>query len=253
MTKSMKLIAYPLSADDLPVRPAPAEREWMDKSDQRFAYRCLPLAIANAHGWEILNPVAFHAHWRGGSQPTDVKIQYKDVEAGQGHVRPLAHFGSAVLTFELPLMFQTEPGWNMMVTGPINRPKDGIAPLTGVVETDWSPYTFTMNWIFTRAKNTVSFAAGEPIAHVFPVQRGALDAVEPEIRPLYSDKKRFEQYETWRNSRAGFIDALSQHDEDAVKAKWQKGYFRGVKPGGEAGASDHQTKLRVRPFVKKDK
>jgi Family of unknown function (DUF6065) len=30
------------------------ERAWMDATDQRFAYRCLPLNIANAHGWEIL-------------------------------------------------------------------------------------------------------------------------------------------------------------------------------------------------------
>jgi hypothetical protein len=247
----MRLIVYPLSNDDPPLRPAPAERDWMDASDQRFAYRCLPLAIANAHGWEVLNPAAFHAHWRGGAAPGDVKIEYKDPAAPQGHVRPLAHFGTAVLTFELPMMFQTEPGWNMMVTGPINRPKDGIAPLTGVVETDWSPYTFTMNWIFTRPKNKVTFKAGEPIAHVFPVRRGVLDQVEPEIRPLYTEKERYEQYEIWRNSRAGFLNALSAREEEAVRAKWQKGYFRGVTPDGEPGAKDHQTKVRVKPFVKK--
>ncbi len=248
----MKLIVYPLTDDELPLRPAPAERDWMDASDQRFAYRCLPLAIANAHGWEILNPAAFRVRWGGGARPGDVKITYKDPEAPQGHVRPLAHFGAAVLTFELPMMFQTEPGWNMMVTGPLNRPKDGIAPLSGVVETDWSPYTFTMNWIFTRPKNTVSFAAGEPIAHIFPVQRGALDKIEPEVRPLYSDKKRYEHYDTWRLSRAGFLGALSKREEEAVKAKWQKGYFRGVTPDDKPGAKDHQTKLRVKPFAKKD-
>ena len=37
-----------------------------------------------------------------------------------------------------------------MVQGPINRPKDGIAALPGIIETDWSPYSFTMNWMFTR-------------------------------------------------------------------------------------------------------
>jgi hypothetical protein len=32
----------------------------------------------------------------------------------------------------------------------LNSPKDGIAPLTGVIETDWLPYPFTMNWQMTR-------------------------------------------------------------------------------------------------------
>ena len=37
-----------------------------------------------------------------------------------------------------------------MVTGPFNQPKDAIQPLTAIVETDWAPFTFTMNWKFTR-------------------------------------------------------------------------------------------------------
>ena len=30
------------------------------------------------------------------------------------------------------------------------RPKDGISALSGVIETDWLLYNFTVNWIFTR-------------------------------------------------------------------------------------------------------
>ena len=33
------------------IRPAEATREWMTDSPESFAYRCLPLNIANAHGW----------------------------------------------------------------------------------------------------------------------------------------------------------------------------------------------------------
>ena len=48
------------------IRPAPAKRDWMDGTPESFAYRCLPLNIANAHGWELLNPCAFDACWNGG-------------------------------------------------------------------------------------------------------------------------------------------------------------------------------------------
>ncbi|MGK6315772.1 DUF6065 family protein [Neorhizobium sp. DT-125] len=36
----------------------------------------------------------------------------------------------------MPCLFRTEPGYDLYVTGPINRPKEAIAPLIGVVETD---------------------------------------------------------------------------------------------------------------------
>jgi len=43
--------------------------------------------------------------------------------------------------------------------GPPNWPKDGVYPLSGLVETDWLPFPFTMNWQMTRA-GSVSFSAG---------------------------------------------------------------------------------------------
>lgn len=46
----MKFIAHVLDGHTLDIRPAPHERAWMDATHQRYAYRCLPLAIANAHG-----------------------------------------------------------------------------------------------------------------------------------------------------------------------------------------------------------
>ena len=56
---AMKLIAYLIDGHQMDIRPAPVEREWMDATGERFAYRCLPLNIANAHGWEILCPSSF--------------------------------------------------------------------------------------------------------------------------------------------------------------------------------------------------
>ena len=45
------LIAFIVGKRDVELRPAPLERDWMDASGERFAYRCLPLSIANAYGW----------------------------------------------------------------------------------------------------------------------------------------------------------------------------------------------------------
>jgi hypothetical protein len=42
----MKLTLFTLGGPPPLIRPEPVERDWMDASPQRFAYRCLPLNIA---------------------------------------------------------------------------------------------------------------------------------------------------------------------------------------------------------------
>ena len=49
----MDLICYLHDGWDPDIRPAEPRRDWMDETPEAFAYRCLPLNIANAHGWEI--------------------------------------------------------------------------------------------------------------------------------------------------------------------------------------------------------
>ena len=169
-----KLEVFVAAEGDIALRPAPLDRDWMDATNQRYAYRCLPLNIANAHGWEILCPSGFSATWRGGGMRDDIVI-IPDPGASSPVI---SHFGNGVLTFHVPALFRTEPGFDLMVQGPINRPKDGVSPLAGVVETDWAPFTFTMNWAFTAPGANVRFEKGEPFCHVFPVQRGELERFE---------------------------------------------------------------------------
>ncbi len=64
----MKLTAYIMDSHELSIRPAPVERDWMNKTGKRFAYRCLLMNIANAFGWEILNHIGFEATWNGGNE-----------------------------------------------------------------------------------------------------------------------------------------------------------------------------------------
>src|ERR1017187_4152796 len=102
----MKLTAYVVDGHTVDIRPAPADREWMDNIDQRFAYRCLPLSIANAHGWEILCTAGFTAVWDGGRALDAVTVTPDD-----GGIAPaLGHFGFGVLTFHVPCLFRTEAG-----------------------------------------------------------------------------------------------------------------------------------------------
>jgi hypothetical protein len=242
---TLDLIAY-TEPHWLPfIRPAPLNRRWMDESQDRFAYRCLPMALANTYGWEILNPARFAAIWDGGKSTQSVYIFPE--QSTQPLMIASSHFGSGVLTFNLSVLFRTPPGWNLMMEGPRNDPKDGIGPLSGLIETDWAVYTATMNWRFTRP-GPVVFEAGEPICLVSPQPRGMMEQFVPSLRPMSDDPYLREQYLKWSASRDDF-NARGKAGEvrKTAREQWQGNYFRGENMDKKA-AADHQTRLRLREF-----
>jgi len=241
----VKLICYTLGGEPPTIRPAPLERVWMDRTPDQFAYRCLPLNIANAHGWELLCPASFVAIWNGGAGIDAISI----VSDAPKHKQPVSHFGSGVLTFHVNCLFRTEPGIDLHCTGPANRPKPGISPLQGFIETDWAPYSFTMNWLFTDPNRPVAFAAGEPYCLLFPVPRDLIEATEPVMMPLSSDPETEAAYRALSQGRQKFNAELKVAGSKAREDKWQKGYFRGRLPDGSPAPAEHRTKVRVRPFA----
>lgn len=86
-------------------------------------------------------------------------------------------------------------------SGVPNLAKDGIAPLEGVVETDWLSFTFTMNWIFTRP-GRVRFEADEPFCFITPVNYRAIEAFEPEVVPIAANPELAAAYMDYREQRS---------------------------------------------------
>ena len=222
---------------------APIERQWMEETPQRFAYRCLPLNIANQAGWYLTCPATFELYWYGGNDKSDLQLRFE----GPTDNTILSHFGSGVLTFSLPFLFRTPPGINLWVKGPSNQPKDGIQPLEGVIETDWLNSTFTMNWKMTRPNEWVKFVAGEPVCMIVPIPRGLAESLEPRVVPMSTNPELKAKYDAWEASRSGFLEGLKTNDPDAVKRGWQKDYFQGKLPEGST-FDGHQTKLNLKEF-----
>ena len=241
----MRLICYATSGPPPRITAAPLERAWMDQTPQGYAYRCLPLNIANTHGWLIHNPAPFIAQWNGGAGIEAITIQ-PSAGAAQPAVAS-SHFGNGVLTLGVNGLFRTEPGYDLWVGGPVNMIKDGIQPLTGVVETDWSPFTFTMNYKFTRPFVPVGFGQGEPYCMVFPLQRGTIETTLPEFRTLDQDPEVEEAYLAWAESRRNFNAELKVEGSAAQRQKWQKEYFKGASQWGKA-PPDHRTKVKLKDF-----
>ena len=240
-----RLIAYRIHRwPPMRLVTAPSARDWMNATPYRFANRCLPLMIANQAGWFVLNSHPLRVTWNGGDDRSDLEIESLD---GERWYPASSHFGSGILTFNLPFLFRTSPGYNLQVRGPTNWPKDGVYPLEGIVETDWAVSTFTMNWKLTRADFPVVFAAAEPICMVVPQRRGELEAFRPEISDLHEEPQIASAYRQWAESRGKFNQDLEVQNSEAAKQGWQKDYVRGTTLEG-LRAKEHQTKLKLHDF-----
>ena len=223
--------------------PGRPEREWMDATDQRFAYRCLPLTIANSYGWELLLPTNVSAEWNGGSELDDISVEVDD-EAWAGGKLAVSHFGHGILTFQTGYLFRTDPAVGLLVRGAPNWPRDGIAPLEGLVETDWLPFSFTMNWQFTRP-GRVTFRKDEPYCFISPLGYRSLDAVVPRIFDIADAPEERRHFETWSKERLDFNERLKRDELEAVQQGWQKWYIRGQSPSGAPVSLLHISKLRL--------
>lgn len=231
----MKLIAYPTTSTPTTIRPANPKRDWMDVAANKNPYRCLPLSMANAWGWEILSSAKFIAEWDGGMSPKSVKVTKLD-----GHGAPDGYFGEGTLTWHPGYMFKTEFPYGLYVTGAPNNPKPNAIPLSGVVETHWLPFTFTMNWRFTQP-GSFSMEIGEPFCQIFPVDMNIFEGIEAEIRSLHEPEAKdfHDSYWEWNLSRHEFLHG--QKSGRYGPEDWQRNYFQGNYPPGEQKCPVHKT------------
>ena len=222
--------------------PAEHARDWMDKSPRRFAYRCLPLTVANQLGYWITNPIGFTADWEGG----EAKVKFTFDSKPERWSRLINdQFGGGVLTWNNPFFIRTKPaGSRILVMPPANRFKPNVQCLTAWVETDWLVATFTMNWRIVRP-GRVRFEVGEPIAQLLPLTNNCLEALEGarvRLRSAAEERELHNEYLEWSRSRSDFLEM--QRREKAWD-EWQRDYFRGREAKSPAVATmGHNIKVK---------
>jgi hypothetical protein len=242
-----QLTAYRVEPRQLymPIVRAPIRRSWMDRADFRHPYRCLPLNMANQAGWLLLNSHTVEIRWTGEDTKESMTVTHL---GGSPPYSAVSHFGYGIITFHVPYLFRTSRGYNLLVRGPANCPKDGAFALEGLVETDWSIATFLMNWRITRSGQPIRFERGEPLCMLVPQRRGELESFSAEIRDLDSDPEVEDGYRRFRMLRDQVTRDVLRSRAGLPKNWWQQHYAQGAFPDGPV-ATEHQYGLQLRDFV----
>lgn len=231
----MKITAYKVVDNPCPLVPGTKRRQWMDDTVHQYAYRCLPMPIANCTGWQIHPPCDFTIHWDGSNHKEGLSFEY--YQDGQSFLE--SGFGCGIITFHPGYLFRTSPGWDLLVTGPPNLPISFAYPLSGVVETFWLPFTFTMNW---KLYNSGSFHWNkkDPLAFIMPVPHEF--EIETDIKDIKEDQELSARFDKWRDTRNQQLHDMSLAMDSGMKVgnvdpnntttHWEKSYMHGVDKDG---------------------
>lgn len=225
------------------IEPAGARREWMDAFPHRIPYRCLPMVIANQAGWVMRCPIGFKVEWNGGMGMDDLKITPEKGVEHAGRYGVLSHFGGGILTFSMPWLFRTPRGYGLWVRGPANEPRDNCVALEGIVETDWAPYTFTMNWKVMRRGSPVWFKKGEAVCMVSPMPLGMLEEFGAEMRGIEEEPELAEAHMRFAQARR---ESIAKGLAEDTKP-FARDYYQGKRPDGTK-VEEHRSKFVLARF-----
>ena len=221
------------------------QRAWMDASPGRFAYRCLPLTIANQTGFWVANPVGFTAIWRGGKAPESIDFAFdRSADVWQKWISN--EFGLGIITWNTPFLFRSKPeGSRLLICGPANDFKVNAHPLTAIIESDWMTMSFTMNWKIMKPGEPVRFELGEPLFQATPIVSNVCSDLEAALvtyKMLLDDPAVAHDYREWDQSRLAFME---RSKAGGVKPhEWQRDYFLGRDASGRHVAPLHMTKVK---------
>ena len=231
----MDIEFYPIETAYTPeIYQSSSRRDWMDASSNKHPYTCVPIVRANSHGWELRLPHDVVVVWDGDESPDGLRIIEGHREEKSQQLMCDSLVGHGVLTFYCWYLVKTPEPYNLYVSGPPNHFIKGAVPITGVVETHWSPYTFTMNWKIRYKNRPVVFKAGTPFVHFFPINSVVLE----EFTPVYKKLEEHENYEAHKLWSDGRLENPSKVD----------GYYKkGTHPNGcpIANPDIHKNKLKL--------
>jgi hypothetical protein len=202
-------------------------RDWMDDSVDKQAYKCLPVTLANCLGWSFSLPedISFILH-----------SSTNTVEILSGHKYSSTDRTNGTISFRSGLTIQSDAPTSLLIMPVPNQFVDGVSPFTSVVNTSVLKSPVPSAWKITRYDEVITVKKDTPIAAIIPISLTGLQDVEFNLvdEPLGSDyfeyieeyRKKFSEIisnEKYTNMYRDAVDHLGnprgQHELKALRLK----------------------------------
>lgn len=183
------------------ITPLSAKRDWMDENF--YSYNCFPISVANKLGWGISFDKDISFIWNGRSAVgPDGGITVLEGEEYCYFDR-----GGGVIGFKTEIVFETDPGVELLTMPVPNQLIDGAQCLTTILNTSMYTGALHVAWRVTRPDHVITIKAGTPVGAIIP------------ITPLQ-----------FQDSKITFLSTMKKpvvHGKDYVEALTKYGYDHG--------------------------
>ncbi len=231
------------------IEPPSRAREWMDNTPRKAAYWCLPITMANQAGWVVRLPGTVCATWNGKTAPDAVKLEFPGkTNRLKGLVS--TNFGGGIVSFALPWVFKTADGTGLWVRGEPNSYTPDCVPLEGIVETDWAPFPFTMNYRIVKRNAQVYFPEGMALCLLAPVKMDLFEATAPSMVNITEEPELMEEIKRHgekRKMQTGQLKADEGMRDSKGNMKPVLDYYKGETTQGEKHAK-HRKAFEIQRF-----
>jgi len=208
---------YKMGSNSADVFQLPIKRDWMDKTFDKHAYRCLPVSLSNGLGLGISFPEDISFVWDGitDTSPDHIKILEGEKYCSLGR-------GNATLSFNTGLMIKTDENTTMLQMPVPNLFIEGVSPYTTLISTSFFDAPFPCAWRITAPYKVIKIKAGTPIIALLPMSLKKLEDYTFKISDIknYIPQKKYNSEEKELSLR------------EKVKGLWTDLYRDAVDPYG---------------------
>ncbi len=223
--------------------PLKIHRDWMNKTQEKFAYKCLPLNVANQYGWAVVSPCDFKVSWYGGTHEENVEV-FDIPDEYSACIQ--SHFGDATFTINPDFIIQTPENYSIYIRGIPNKEYGILKPLDAIVETDWLPFTFTYNFKFMES-GIYEFKKGDLLFCFFPILRNTVENFEIISQNIEENPQLNNDFKEFATARQ---DALNKRGLQPYG--FQRFYADGRGPNKVYNITNHIKKLFFKEVKDKD-
>jgi hypothetical protein len=170
------IVVYRGDKNSAEINQVSIKREWMDQTDNKHAYQCMPVSLANTLGWAISFPEDISFIWDGICDTSDTHIKII-----KGHKYCSTARANATVSFNTYLTFKTSENITTLVMPVPNQFNENAQCFTTLITTSFYKSMIPIAWKVLKPNIEINIPAGQPVAVIIPISLTELQNFEVNI------------------------------------------------------------------------
>lgn len=155
------------------IKPLSMQRDWMDNTHERHAYRCFPVSLANMLGWTISFPEDIEFIWNGISNSSSDNVK---IIQGEKYVN--SNRSNATISFNTGLTVKTKNNLSFLMMPVPNQFIPGVQSFTTIISTSVLKSELPCAWHITKADTPILIPKNTPISAFIPISIKDIESYE---------------------------------------------------------------------------